>query len=182
MAEEEEKRVDEGGAEVLATPPAEEAVQEEEGLGYELGDTVFIVGGRLNGTQGKLYTFRPDKINILTVGNTDRVTSIPLVDGNPDPDLGIEDMPILEKAPLHTFVGLIDVRAGQYIETFLAGGEPDGIFKVISVDEEKDEIVVEDDGGGQTTLTFQGTGIPTDVPYEVIRTREPPAEEGAAKN
>lgn len=183
MAEEEEKKPDEGGAEVLGTPSPEEAVQEEEGVGFELGDTVAIVGGRLKGTQGKLYTFRPDKINILTVGNTDRVTSIPLVDGGIDPDLGMgeDDMIILEKAPLHTFVGLIDVRAGQYIETFLAAGKPDGIFKVISVDEEKDEIVVEDEGGGQTTLTFEGAGIPVDVPYEVIRTREPPAVEGAAK-
>jgi hypothetical protein len=181
MAEEEDNRLDEGGAEVLGTPPPEAAVQEEEGLGYELGDTIFIIGGRLNGTRGKLYTFRPDKINILPLGLTDRIVSIPLVDGELDPELQITDMPILEKAPLHTFVGLIDVRAGQYIETFLAGGEPDGIFKVVSVDEEKDEIVVEDDAGSETTLTFEGTGIPSDVPYEVIRTREPPAVEGATK-
>ncbi len=180
MAEEEGKVPDEGGPEILGTPPPEMAVEQEEGLGYELGDTIVILGGRLNGTRGKLYTFRPDKINILPLGLTDRIISIPLVDGEPDSDLGITEMPILEKAPLHTFVSLIDVRAGQYIETFLAGGKPDGIFNVLSVDEEKDEIVVEDQAGGQTTLTFDGAGIPSDVPYEVIRTREPPALEGSA--
>jgi hypothetical protein len=181
MAEEEQQPVDDGGAEVLHSPDPAEAVEAEEGLGYELGDTVVILGGRLNGTQGKLYTFRPDKINLLPLGVTDRVISIPLVDGNPDPDLGITDMPILEKAPVHSFVSLIDVRAGQYIETFLAAGEPDGIFKVIRVDEEKDEITVEDESGSETTLLFEGAGIPTDVPYEVIRTREPPAVEGQAQ-
>lgn len=180
MAEEEGKVPEEGGPEVLGTPPPEVAVEEADGVDYQLGDTVIIIGGRLNGTAGKLYTFRPDKINILPIGVTDSVKSIPLIDGAPDPDYGIIDMPIKEKALVHTFVSLIDVRAGQYIETFLGGGEPDGVFKVISVDEEKDEIVVEDDAGGQTTLTFDRTGIPSDVPYEVIRTREPPAVEGAA--
>lgn len=153
---------------------------EETSIGLEIGDTVLILGGQLNKTVGKLYGFSMDRMLVQPRGLTDRVIRIPLVDGNPDPSLDIKNITILKKAPRAGFVSLIDLRAGQYIETF-KDATPVGIYKVVSVDEENDSAVIEDESGTQTPLDFGFTGISTDLPFEVIRTREAPAEEEKEK-
>lgn len=146
---------------------------EEEGL--ELGDYIVILGGSLNKTKGKIYQFSADRFAIQPVGATDRLIRIPLVDGMPDPDLGIVEIKLLKKAAAPGFVHLVDLRAGQMVETFSDAGqgpERGPIFKVVSVDEEADSAVFEDEAGGQTDIVFGFTGIPRDLGYEVIRTRE----------
>ena len=157
---------------------------EEEGL--ELGDYIVILGGSLNKTKGKIYQFSVDRFAIQPVGATDRLIRIPLVDGMPDPDLGIVEIKLLKKAAAPGFVHLVDLRAGQMVETFSDAGqgpERGPIFKVVSVNEEADSAVFEDEAGGQTDVVFGFTGIPRDLGYEVIRTREatpvvPQKEEG----
>ena len=146
-------------------------------VGLFLGDTFVIIGGSLNKTRGKLYGISEDRFSLLPSGATDRVIKIPLVDGNPDPDLGITDIKILKKSPADSFIHLIDLRAGQEVETFFEGPEAGPIFKVISVNEENDSAVFEDESGSQTEIVFGFTGIPRELGYEVMRTREPPAQE-----
>ena len=146
--------------------------QIEEEIGLEVGDTVLVLGGRLNKTIGKLYGFSMDRMAILPKGATDRIIKIPLVDGLPDPDYEIESILILKKAVRPGFVTLIDLRAGQDVETFGADSEPSGVFKVTKVDEEKDSAVFEDKSGTQEEIVFGYSGIPRDLPFEVIRTRE----------
>ena len=144
--------------------------------GLELGDYIVILGGSLNKSKGKIYQFSEDRFSLLPAGTTDRLIHIPLVDGLPDPDLGIIEIKLLKKAAVPGFVHLVDLRAGQTVETFLEGPTAGPIFKVISVNEEADSAVFESEAGDQTELIFGYTGIPRDLGYEVIRTREEPPE------
>jgi hypothetical protein len=168
------------GKEVLPLGADAEAVVEEE-VGLEIGDTVLVVGGQLNGTVGKLYGFSTDRINILPRGATDRVIKIPLLNGVPDPDLELKTISILKKAARPGFVSMIDLRAGQNVETFGDDSESTGVFKVISVNEEADSAVFEDETGGKEELEFNFTGINPELPYRVIRTREAPVEDQRAE-
>ena len=158
-----------------------ELPSEEEQLSLEVGDTILILGGRLNKTIGKLYGFSQDQIAILPRGATDRLIKIPLIDGAPDPDYEIKEIKIRKKAVRPGFVTLVDLRAGQYVETFGADSEPTGVFKVIGVNEEQDSAVFQDESGTEEEIVFGYTGIPRDLPYEVIRTREAPEPEAEAK-
>lgn len=153
--------------------------------GLELGDYIVILGGSLNKTTGKLYSYDEDRFSILPSGATDRLIKIPLIDGMPDTELGITDIKILKKAPVPGFIHLVDLRAGQMVESFLEGPVRGPFFKVISVNEEADSAVFQDEAGEQTEIVFGYTGIPRDLGYEVIRTREideqPPVPEGEAQ-
>ena len=144
--------------------------------GLELGDYIVILGGSLNKTKGKIYQFNQDRFSLLPAGTTDRLVHIPLVDGLPDEDLGIMEIKLLKKAAVPGFIHLVDLRAGQTIETFLEGPTAGPIFKVVSVNEEADSAVFESEAGDQTDVVFGFTGIPRDLGYEVIRTREEPPE------
>ena len=145
--------------------------------GLDLGDYIVILGGSLNKTKGKLYQFSEDRFSILPAGTTDRLIHIPLIDGLPDPELGIADIKVLKKPAVPGFIHMVDLRAGQTIETFLEGPTAGPIFKVISVNEEADSAVFESEAGDQTDVVFGFTGIPRDLGYEVIRTREEPPPE-----
>ena len=144
--------------------------------GLELGDYIVILGGSLNKTKGKIYQFSEDRFSLLPAGTTDRLIHIPLVDGLPDPELGIMEIKLLKKAAVPGFIHLVDLRAGQTVETFLEGPTAGPIFKVIGVDEEADSAVFESEAGDQTDVVFGFTGIPRDLGYEVIRSRELPPE------
>jgi hypothetical protein len=150
---------------------------ETEDIGLSLGDTIVILGGKLNKTRGKLYEFSADRFSILPNGATDRIIKVNLIDGSPDPDYGITDIKRLKKASVPGFVNMVDLRAGQKVETFTSGegGESVAgpIFEVIAVDEEADSATFKDEAGSETDIVFGGTGIPRDMPFEVIRTLEP---------
>jgi hypothetical protein len=154
-----------------------EPVETSEEPGIELGDTIIILGGSLNKTKGKLYEFTDERFSILPIGATDRIIKIPLVDGAPDPELGITEIKILKKTPQPGFVHLVDLRAGQMVETFLEGPVQGPKFKVISVNEDDDSAVFQDDAGAEIKVEFGYRGIPRELGYEVMRTLESPAEE-----
>ena len=67
----------------------------EESPEFELGDRVYIEGGRLNDTRGRIYYMDDDLIRILPEGAPDRLVDIPLVDGDFADDLGIENFFLL---------------------------------------------------------------------------------------
>lgn len=176
---EQEGFVEEGGVEVMPTPPPPPPSG-----GIAIGDNIYVMGGSLNGTRGKLYGFHKDRFSILPSGVSDRLIHIPLVNGKPNPELGIKNILLLQRAVKPGFVYVTDLHADAYVETFSANGVPAGMFKVVSVDDELDEAtfqVLNTDGttSEEFTIKFHFQGIPRDLPYEVIRTREPPAKEAA---
>jgi hypothetical protein len=91
-------------ADVHETEIEETEVQETEvqDVDLELGDTVYLRGGRLDKTQGILYGFSEDRFSVMPTGASDRVINVSLVDGTPDPDLGLEEVIILRKAWIHS--------------------------------------------------------------------------------
>jgi hypothetical protein len=159
-----------GAAQTPAAP------QPEKRVGLAIGDTAKIIGGRLDETVGHLYGFYPDRIALLPLGVTDRLIEIPLVGRKPDPDLGIKEIKILKKAAKPGLIPLIDIQAGQFAETFTADGEPGPTFSVKEVDEGKRRIVLEDDAGEDVEVILT-TGIPLELPFRVLRTRDPPVDQ-----
>jgi len=148
----------------------------EKRVGLEVGDTVVVLGGQMNETVGKVYGFSTDRLLIMPRGVTDRVIRIRLENGKPAADLGIAKILILKKAPKAGFVTLIDLRAGQYVETFGSDLNPKGIFKVVAVNETDDSTILEDEGGGKRELIFAFKGISPEEPFEVMRAREAPPD------
>lgn len=148
---------------------------EDEDFVFELGDTVAINTARYGVVIGRIYYRDGDLIRILPQGVSDRLYDFPLVDGEFTPELGFKDARWISKNPLVTFVEQQDLQAGQYFETFTANGEPSGTFKIISINVDDDEIVAEDESGAQTEVNFGYIGVPLDLPFAVIRVREPPA-------
>jgi hypothetical protein len=150
----------------------EDVVEEEEGI--ELGDTIMIEGGRLDRTRGRIYFMDDNLIRILPDGVSDSLKDIPLIDENPDPELGIEGIVILRKAPTHSFVHLLDIRPEQIVTTFTATGEPGPKFTVVSVDEEKDAILLIDETEATVEPIDPFVGIKRDMGFAVMRVNEPP--------
>lgn len=145
--------------------------------GLELGDTILILGGDLNGTVAKIYGTSEDRFTIQAKGDTSRVIHIPLLVTEdyqgPDPDLGINEISLLEKAVVPGFVNLVEMHAGDYVEA-LQDGKRYGEYKITSINEEEDSAVFEDSAGGETNVVFGFTGIPRDLPFEVLRVKEQP--------
>ena len=153
--------------------------EEEEAGGLEIGDSIYILGGRLNKTRGVIYGFRPDRFTVLPTGVADRVITIPLIDGGPDPELGISEIMVLKKAAKPGFTVLLDLRAGQTVETFVSGGAPSTTYTVKEVNEAADSAILADQAGEEEEFLFNFTGIPESYPFEVMRARDAPAEEEA---
>ncbi len=149
---------------------------------FELGDTVALNTARYGVVIGKIYYRDGDLIRILPQGVSDRLYDFPLIDGEFNPELGFKDARWISKNPLPTFVEQQDLQAGQFFETFTSNGEPGGTFKIKSINVDDDIITVEDESGAETEVEFGYIGIPLDLPFAVIRVREPPATENAFNN
>ena len=162
-------------AEVEETEVQETEVQD---VDLELGDTVYLRGGRLDKTQGILYGFSEDRFSVMPTGASDRVINVSLVDGTPDPDLGLEEVIILKKAAKPGFIPLLDLRAGQRVETFSSGGVPSTRYSVKEVNEARDSAIFADETGEEEELVFGFKGIPRGLPFEVMRARDatPPVQ------
>ena len=157
-------------------------MSEDTSPGIQIGDRILITGGNLDGTRGKLYGMYPDHLAILPDGVTDRVIRIPLIDGAPDPDLNIEAFDILEEATRPGFIQLTGMMAGDIIQTFGSDGTPKGEFTVKSLNLEEDSAIFVTSTGEDVPILFGFTGIPqSEVDFEVLRAREPPAPQRQAE-
>ena len=148
--------------------------EQDQELDLEIGDTLHILGGQFDKTQGVLYGYTAERFTLMPTGVSDRVIHIPLVDGAPDPDLGLEEILVLRKAAKPGFVHLLDLRGGQYVETFASGGIPSTRYTVKEVNEARDSAVLADEAGDEEEIVFGFRGIPRDLPFEVMRTRDAP--------
>ena len=162
----------------MAAEETEAEAEAEAGVDLELGDTVYLRGGRLDKTQGILYGFSDDRFTVMPTGASDRVISVGLVDGTPDPELGLEEVIILKKAAKPGFIPLLDLRAGQRVETFSSGGVPSTVYSVKEVNEARDSAIFADEAGEEEELIFGFKGIPRGLPFEVMRARDatPPVQ------
>ena len=146
---------------------------------FELGDTIYIKGGVRDTTRGRIYYMDDSLIRILPIGTSDRLVDIPIVDGQLDPSLEIENFFLVDKTAKQAFVEQINAQVGQEAETFDANGAPGPKYKILSVNAEEDSLVLEDETGAQKPLSFKidgiSSGIQRDEPFAVLRPRQPPA-------
>lgn len=140
----------------------------------QLGDTIFITGGTLAGTRGKIYYISDELIRIMPFGVSNRLIDIPIIDGAFDSELEIGDDDLkYEKGTAHSFVALQDLHVGQMIEAF-KDGKLVNKYALKEVNEKEDSIVLVDENEEQFNVSFDFTGIPLDLPFDVLRGREVP--------
>jgi hypothetical protein len=146
---------------------------EEEELSFELGDRIIISGGRYDGLRGRIYYIDVESlIRVLPDGVSDRLIDLQIIDGDFDPELGVEQPFLITKRVNPAFVAQIDAHVGQKAETFSANGEPGPSYMIKSVDEKADTLLLEDETGAEVLLECNFIGIPLDEEFAVIRTRD----------
>lgn len=158
-----------------------EELPDEVDILIELGDRFLFVSEKYKETDGRIYYRSADLIRILPQGVSDRLYDFPLVDNDFAPELGVTDYYLIDKHRIEGFIEQQDFRAGQYFETFTADAEPAGNYTFVSVDPVADRAVVRDETGAELELDFNFTGVPLDVPFSIIRVREPPAPAAPAE-
>jgi hypothetical protein len=147
---------------------------EEDSPEFQLGDGVYIAGGRLDGTRGRIYYMDDERIRILPMGASDRLIEIPLVDGDLDPSLGITNFWQTSARAQPAFVSQIDAHVDQIAETFGMNGEPGIQYTIKEINEEEDTITLVDETGGEKKIEFNFVGIPIDEGFAVLRPRQAP--------
>jgi len=144
---------------------------EEDEISYELGDHIFIQGGRHDKLRGRIYYIDDSLIRILPDGVSDRLVDINIIDGDFDPALGIETPYLISKRRTPAFVAQIGANVGEIAETFSATGLPGTTYTIKAVDEKNDRILLADETGADFEYDFQFRGIPQEAPFEVLRPR-----------
>jgi hypothetical protein len=156
---------------------------EEEEILFELGDTVLLVGGQINGLRGRIYYIDETIIRILPDGVSDRLVDLPIVDGDIDPTLKVDHLYSVSKRTNPAFVAQINAEVGEFAETFDKNGVPGPSYKIAAIDEATDSITLIDETEAELKIDANFTGIPLDSPIAVLRPRQPvesEEEEGEA--
>jgi hypothetical protein len=156
---------------------AEENEIEDTSPEFELGDGVYIGGGRLDGTRGRIYYMDDDRIRILPVGVSDRLVEIKIVDGDLDPELEISQFFQTSKRAESAFVSQIDAHVDQIAETFGINGEPGITYTITEVNESDDTITLKDETGAEKKIEFNFTGIPLEEGFALLRPLQKPLAE-----
>ena len=148
---------------------------EEEGPVIELGDRIRILGGTHDKTTGRVIYRSVDQLNIIPDGVTNSALHFNLTEEGFDPEYGIESVEILQKRKKQGLIEILDLNEGQLLETFDEDGSPVASYTIVKVIPEEDTIVIRNDLEGEVVVPFSFRGIPADLPFRVIRSREAPA-------
>lgn len=149
---------------------------EEEEITFELGDTVLLVGGQINGLRGRIYYIDETIIRVLPDGVSDRLVDIPIVDGDLDPALKIDHLYSVSKRIHPAFVAQINAEVGEFAETFDKDGVPGPTYRITAIDEAADSITLVDETAAELVVDANFTGIPLDSAFAVLRPRAPVEE------
>jgi hypothetical protein len=142
----------------------------------ELGDRIRLVGGKYDGTIGRVVRRTEDQLDLMPDGFTHKVESFTLTDEGFDEDLGIEAVEILQKRKQPSLASILDLRPSQLLETFTADGSPAYTYTILSVDPSTDSIVITNEELGESTVSFNFRGIPKDMDFTIARGREVPEQ------
>jgi hypothetical protein len=146
---------------------------EQEDPVIELGDRIRIFGGKYDKASGKVVYRTESEIHIIPDGLTNQVIEFAITEEGFDPDLNIDAVEILQKRKKANLVEILDLRVGQELETFSSGGDILTKYRIVSVDPEGDLITVNNDAEGNIEIPFGFRGIPKELPFRVIRGRQP---------
>jgi hypothetical protein len=137
---------------------------------FQLGDRVYIEGGRFNDTRGRIYYMDDDLIRILPDGAPDRLVDINLTDGELPDD--IENFYLISKRTSPAFVAQIDAHVGDVADSFLPDGSLGLQYEIKEVNEEEDFLVLTTEGGDDIKVECAFRGIPLEEPFVVLRPRQ----------
>jgi len=154
--------------EVVLTEP----VEDQEPV-IELGDRIRINGGKYDKTTGRVVYRTVDELHLIPDGLTNRQIEFNLTEDGFDEDLGIESVEILQKRKKKTLVEILDLHAGQLLETFGSDGEPVETYKIKDVDPATDTVTITKDDD-EFVVHFNFRGVPSNMPFRVIRGRAAP--------
>lgn len=142
----------------------------------ELGDRIRLIGGKYDKTTGRVLYRTETQIDILPDGVTNRVIELALDEEGFDPITGVESAEILQKSKHPEFVEILNFHVDQDLETFGPDGEPLSKYRIVKVVPQEDSIVIHNEEEGDIELNFQYRGIPRDLPFRVLRERQPEEE------
>ena len=149
----------------------------DEDISFELGDTVLLSGGQVDGLHGRIYYIDENLIRILPDGVSDRLVDIPIIEGDLDPALNIQHLYSISKRVVPAFVAQINAQLGEKAETFNKDGVPGALYTIKAIDEINDKIHIIDETGADQTISFEFRGIPLDQGFAVLRPRQIPIVE-----
>jgi len=158
-----------------ATMPQATMPLEEEPV-IELGDRIRLLGGKHDKTSGRVIYRTEDELHLMPDGLTNTALIFPLTEEGFDPEAAIESVEILSKRRKPALIDILDLNVDQILETFDATGKPLSTYTIIKVIPEEDTIVVKNEEEGEVFLNFNYRGIPNDLPFRVIRSRQAPEE------
>ena len=139
----------------------------------ELGDRIRLVGGKYDGTIGRVVFRTEDRLDLMPDGFTHKVETFPLTDEGFDEESGIEAVEILQKRKQPSLVHILDLRPSQILETFTEDGTPGPVYTIVTVDPATDSIVISNEQE-ESTISFNFRGVPKDMPFKIARGREAP--------
>uniref|UniRef100_A0A6C0KRP9 Uncharacterized protein n=1 Tax=viral metagenome TaxID=1070528 RepID=A0A6C0KRP9_9ZZZZ len=185
-----EQSVESETGSIQIAPTAETSIlgQEDDPMLFiELGDRIVIDSKKYGRTTGTVYYRSLELIRIKPDGISNLLRDFVVDNEGAQEEYAEEDgvtaAYVIEKRKFDSFVEQQDFRVGQVIDTFLADGSIDKSYKIIKVDEDEDQIVLEDpeDPEPPKVLSFEFIGIPRDENFIMISVQsyvdEPPVKE-----
>jgi len=147
----------------------------------ELGDRIRLVGGKYDGTIGRVVLRTEDRLHLMPDGFTHKVEEFLLTDEGFDEDSGVEAVEILQKRKQPALVNILNLMPSQLLETFTDDGTPGPTFTILTVDPASDSILVTNEELGESTVSFNFRGVPKDMPFRIVRGRQAPEKVSAAE-
>lgn len=152
-----------------------EALPSEEPI-IELGDRIRLYGGKYDKTSGRVIYRTVDELHIMPDGLTNNAIEFQLTEEGFLPETGIESVEILQKRKKPGLIDILDLNVDQVLETFGPDGEPLSKFIITELVPEEDTIHVKNEGDGELIIRFGFRGIPKDLPFRIVRSRQAPAK------
>jgi hypothetical protein len=162
----------------MAEPAVQEATEQpavEEPV-IELGDRIRIFGGKYDKMTGRVIYRTIDELHIMPDGLTNNAIEFQLTEEGFDPESGIESVEILQKRKKPSLIEILDLNVDQLLETFGPDGEPLSKYTITKLIPEEDTIVATNEDDGEVVIPFGFRGVPKDLPFRVIRSRQAPAK------
>lgn len=142
----------------------------------ELGDRIRIYGGKYDKLTGRVIYRTQDELHIIPDGLTNNAIEFLLTEEGFTPESGVESVEILQKRKKLGLIDILDLNVDQILETFGPDGEALSKYTITKLIPEEDTIVVENEDDGEVTIPFGFRGVPKELPFRVIRSRQAPAK------
>lgn len=156
-------------------PLTKNPIEDEEPI-LELGDRIRLLGGKHDKTTGRIIYRTVEELHLMPDGLTNSALIFALTEDGFDPELGVESVEILSKRKKPSLIEILDLNVDQILETFGPDGEAMSRYTIVKIIPEEDAILLQNEEEGEVSLSFNFRGIPKDLPFRVIRSRQPEPE------